>query len=169
MFSEELKKPLRMVISGNAGTQKTTIAVSFILEMKERFDKIHIFVNHNEVLYEYLKTIDDENKIEVYEDIESLKSLKENVSYKILFIFDDLELTKENKDIIEDLFMRRRTNVIYIENSYLFIPQSIRETSEYAIFTTIQSHRTKKEIENEFDVKDDEEYTYKLLKKNYLK
>ena len=35
MFSEELKKPLRMVISGSSETQKTTIAVNFILEMKK--------------------------------------------------------------------------------------------------------------------------------------
>lgn len=86
-----------------------------------------------------------------------------------MFIFDDLEVTEEYKNIIADLFMRRRTNLIFISNGYFYVPGAIMETSEYAIFTRIPSHGAERKIRSEFDVKEGEEYTYKLLKKNYLK
>ena len=140
-----IKHPFRLCIIGGSGMGKTSSLI-WLIEESKAFHKIYLYAKKlDEPLYKFLideweKRSEKQGKTlieysENLDDVPSLKSIDESIQN--LFIFDDMVVEKNLKQI-EELFVRgRKSNcsVIFISQSYFRTPQTIRQNSNYFLLT----------------------------------
>ena len=158
--------PYRILIIGGSGSGKTNALLNLI-KKQDFIDKIYLYgkdlcepkykflikkrenagVKHlsdPKTFIECSNTMDD-----VYENIDDYNS---NIQRKILIVFDDIIAdiitNKKFQAIFNELFIRCRklnTLLIFITQSYFFVPKDIRLNSTYYLFMKINN---RKELQN---------------------
>ena len=167
-----LSHPFRIIVVGNSGSGKTTIALNIISKMKDTFDYIVLCCqNAQEPLYLFLKSKVKDDQLTICEGIQELPnmdSLDEDCQY--LFIFDDLcnESSKDHKKI-KDLFIRGRklangVSMMYLTQSYFAVPRLIRLNSTNVMLKKLSSMRDLNMILADFRLDVSKEELQKMYK-----
>lgn len=167
-----LSHPFRIIIVGNSGSGKTTIALNIISKMKDTFDYIILCCqNANEPLYQYLKSKVKEEQLTICEGIAELPNFNElDEECQYLVIFDDLcnESSKDHKQI-KELFLRGRklangVSMMYLTQSYFAVPKIIRLNSTNVILKKLSSMRDMNLILSDFRLDISKEQLQRMYK-----
>jgi ABC-type lipoprotein export system ATPase subunit len=161
-----IEVPFRMLIIGSSGSGKTLTLYNLLRAFSGTFQNIHIIAKSiDEPIYKYIedrfKKINEHPKaktkfnVNVLEGMNSLPNLDTfNKEEQSLVVLDDLVLEK-NQAKIEEYYIRCRklnVSVIYISQSYYFIPKIIRQNVSYIIIKQVSSSRNLKLITNEYSL-----------------
>lgn len=131
-----IKLPVRGALIGSSGSGKSNFLLNIISQMRNTFNKIFIYTQAEEPLYNYLKSQIDDDLLTISYNLEDCVNYNEENYYgQTLIIFDDCCVLK-NQDIIKTLYIRGRKiaggiSLLYLSQSYYKIPKLVRLQCQY--------------------------------------
>jgi len=163
----EIAHPFRIVICGNSGSGKSSLALTIINKMKGTFDHLTLIVqNSNEPLYKFLESKLKHEQLTIVEGVKNIPDLDEydngdDEGFQNLVIFDDLctESPRDQK-IIGDFFIRGRKlnmSMMYLTQSYFLVPKVIRLQATNVFLKKLSSIRDLNMILSDFALGIDKE------------
>ena len=151
----KMKNVFSGCIVGSAGSGKTITVLNVIHNMKNIYNKIYIYTNNEEPLYNYLQAKFEIDFLSISYDLNDLRKFKnEDYKGKTLIIFDNMTDEKDQQ-CITDLYFRGRylgCSRLYLSQAFYKIPLSIRLQCEYVFILKTLNLRDLNLIKTEFSL-----------------
>ena len=165
----QIDLPMRLLIIGASGSQKTSWLANLLVAMNA-FDRFFLCCPHSsQPIYSYLKEVlgDDMIIVESPSELPTVDEIEKNGNQ--LIIFDDVILAnKKEQSIISEYFVRARhknVSVVYISQSYFAIPKIIRNNSVYIALKKITSKKNLGMIIREYNLGKNEDELFDIYQK----
>ena len=140
----KISVPFRGALIGSSGSGKTNYLLNIISKMRDTFNKIYIYTQAQEPLYDYLQSVIKDDMLTISYDLNDLRQFDEENYYgQSLIIFDDQCNVKDQR-CISEMYIRGRKlgcSLIYLTQSYYKIPKLIRLQCQYIFIIKVSGKR----------------------------
>lgn len=153
--SHGLPLPFYGLICAQSGAGKSNLLLNIIQRSDNTYSHIYIVNQQREEIYDYLekKIKKGLTIVQSLNDLPSLSDLEKDKSNPKLFIFDDMNLVK-NQDYIISMYKRGRKlacSVLYLCQSYFATPIFIRKNVQFLFLLSISGKKDLKMILETFN------------------
>ena len=169
-----LPLPFYGLICAQSGAGKSNLLLNIIQRSDNTYSHIYIVNQQHEEIYDYLqkKIPKGLTIVQSLNDLPSFTDLERDKKQTKLFIFDDMNLVK-NQDYIITMYKRGRkilSSVLYLAQSYFATPIFIRKNVQFLFLLSISGKKDLKLILETFnDVEPDKLMEmYKSATKKHL-
>ena len=139
-----IKLPYRGCMVGSSGSGKSNTLLNLISIMSDTFNKIYIYTQAKEPLYEYLASQLHEDLLTISYDLNDLRNFDEDNYYgQTLVVFDD-QVNEKDQRCINELYIRGRKlgiSLLYLSQSYFKIPKIVRLQCQYIFVIKVSGKR----------------------------
>jgi hypothetical protein len=139
-----IKVPFRGCLIGSSGSGKTNYLLNIISKMRNTFNKIYIYTQAEEPLYNYLQSQIKDDMLSISYNLEDCANFDEDNYYgQTLIVFDD-QCNQKNQRCISELYIRGRKlgiSLLYLTQSYYKIPKLIRLQCQYIFIIKVSGKR----------------------------
>lgn len=172
--SHGLPLPFYGLICAQSGAGKSNLLLNIIQRSDNTYSHIYIVNQQREEIYEYLekKVKKGLTIVQSLNDLPSFADLEKDKMNTKLFIFDDMNLVK-NQDYIITMYKRGRkisASVLYLCQSYFATPIFIRKNIQFLFLLSISGKKDLKMILETFNDVEPEQLMamYKVATKKHL-
>jgi len=142
----KISVPFRSALIGSSGSGKTNMFLNILKKMRGTFNKIFIYTQAEEPLYDYLKSQIPDDMLTISYDLDDCRQFDQSNYYgQTLIVFDD-QCNQKDQRCIQELYIRGRKiaggiSLLYLTQSYYKIPKLIRLQCQYIFIIKVSGKR----------------------------